>query len=183
MSDTAKRPRRVSAPIEQYRCPFMTVTHRRAEFDAVAKDYYIVGFKRRGGVVALREGSVLLVRQYRLLIDAPSWELPGGTIEDGENLHAGLARECLEETGVMPHDLEPLVEYYPGLDNVDNRTTIFVSMNTETVRPFEPDPAEVDAIQWIPLEHCLEMVFRREILDAMTIVGLLAFAHWRGIGR
>ena len=40
--------------------------------------------------------------------------------------------------------------------------------------PFVPDMAEVVEIRWIALEECLEMVFRREILDALTVAGLLA---------
>jgi ADP-ribose pyrophosphatase len=155
----------------------MEITHQRAEFDGFAKDYYVVNFKRRVGVVALRDGHVLFVKQYRLLINAPSLELPGGTIEHGEDLQAGLARECMEETGVLPRDLTPLIEYYPGLDNVDNRTTVFLSESAETVRPFQPNPAEVSAIEWIAFDRCLEMVWKREILDAMTVAGLLACDH------
>jgi ADP-ribose pyrophosphatase len=162
-----------------YRCPFMEITHQRADFGSFAKEYFVVNFRRRGGVVALRDGNALLVKQYRFLINAASWELPGGTIDDDENLEEGLARECVEETGVRPKLLERLVEYYPGLDNVDNRTTIFLSEHAETVAPFQANPSEVTEIAWTPLPRCLEMIFNGEILDAMTIAGLLACDHAR----
>ena len=61
-----------------------------------------------------------------------------------------------------------------GLDNFDNRTTLFSSTRVEVVAPFAPAEAEVVEIRWIPLEECLRMVFGGEILDALTVAGLLA---------
>jgi ADP-ribose pyrophosphatase len=165
-----------------YRTPFMDVVHSRADFGDFAKDYYVVTFGERGGVVGIRDGRILLVRQYRFLIDGYSWELPGGTIEKKESAEAGLARECLEETGMLPRDLELLLVYYPGLDNVDNRTSIYVSERMEFRKPFVGNPAEVSEIGWFGANECLEMVFRQEILDAMTVSGILAYHH-RGSRR
>lgn len=177
MSDPTKLPLRISDRKTTYQCPFMEITHQQAEFEGFKKDYYVVNFKRRGGVVALKDGEVLLVRQYRFLPNDASWELPGGTIEDHEDLESGLVRECLEETGVRVSALRALVEYYPGLDNVDNRTTVFLSEQAEAVAPFRGNLAEIQEIAWIPLERCLRMIFDREILDAMTVAGLLACDH------
>jgi 8-oxo-dGTP diphosphatase len=51
------------------------------------------------GAVILHEGKVVLVkRKYEPL--AGQWSLPGGRLELGETLEAGLAREMLEETGL-----------------------------------------------------------------------------------
>lgn len=160
----------------EYRCPYMQIYHRRADFGAYTKDYYVVEFRRRGGVVAVRNGEVLLVRQYRFLLDGESLELPGGTIENEESVEAGLARECLEETGIRVRDLRPIVTYYPGLDNVDNRTTVFCSENVEQERPFISNPAEVLGIEWVSIASCLEMIFAGRILDAMTVAGIFGYA-------
>lgn len=182
MSEDLKLPLEVTERETTYRCPFMEIYHRRARFDGFSKDYYVVSFKRRAGVVVVRDGSALLVKQYRFLINGPSWELPGGTMEDAEDLRAGIARECLEETGVAVGQLQELVTYYPGLDNVDNRTTIFYAEDAKPSSSFSGDPREVGQIAWIPLGHCIEMVFSGEILDAMTIAGLLAYHHVRRPG-
>ena len=51
------------------------------------------------GAVIVQDGRVLLVkRRYEPL--AGRWSLPGGTLETGETLEAGLAREMQEETGL-----------------------------------------------------------------------------------
>jgi 8-oxo-dGTP diphosphatase len=52
------------------------------------------------GAVVLQEGKVLLIkRRFEPL--AGQWSLPGGTLELGETLTDGIAREVLEETGLV----------------------------------------------------------------------------------
>lgn len=51
------------------------------------------------GVVRLH-GDLLLVQQRFPGDTLPSWGLPGGLVEPGEELLAGLQRELLEETGL-----------------------------------------------------------------------------------
>jgi 8-oxo-dGTP pyrophosphatase MutT (NUDIX family) len=153
----------------------MEVHHTRADFGTFEKDYFVVNLGPRSGVVALKEGRVLLTRQYRFLIDDFTWEIPGGRVEEGESPEQAARRECIEETGVRCAELLPLVVYYPGLDNLNNRTSLFYSERTDVVAPFVPNDAEVVEILWLPLDQCLEMVFRGEILDALTVTGLLAY--------
>jgi 8-oxo-dGTP diphosphatase len=62
------------------------------------------------GAVILREGSVVLVkRRFEPL--AGQWSLPGGRLELGETLEAGLAREMLEETGLVV-EVGPVVDVF-----------------------------------------------------------------------
>jgi 8-oxo-dGTP pyrophosphatase MutT (NUDIX family) len=170
-------PAKTSAPRVDDRNQFLEIRHSRATFKDFEKDYFVVKFKRRAGVVAIQDGRVLLTQQYRFLLNGPSWELPGGSVEDEEPIESGLRRECLEETGVELRTISPLVQYYPGLDNVDNETTLFLCRDPQVIRAFTADPAEITAIAWFDVERCLEMIFQREILDAMTTIGLLAYVH------
>jgi 8-oxo-dGTP diphosphatase len=54
-------------------------------------------------------GVVLVKRRFEPL--AGRWSLPGGALEVGETLEAGVAREILEETGLIV-DVGPVVEVF-----------------------------------------------------------------------
>jgi ADP-ribose pyrophosphatase len=158
-----------------HRNPFHTVEAVHAEFQGFAKDYYVVDFGPRVGIVAARERTVLLTAQYRFLIDRVAWEIPGGQIDPGESREAAAQRECLEETGYFCAHPEVLITYRPGLDNVENLTTIFYSERVEEHRRFKPDPSEVIALTWVELEDCVSLVLDGQIVDALTITALLAY--------
>jgi 8-oxo-dGTP diphosphatase len=60
------------------------------------------------GAVIVTDGKVVLVkRRFEPL--AGQWSLPGGRLELGETLEAGLAREMLEETGLVV-EVGPMVD-------------------------------------------------------------------------
>lgn len=63
------------------------------------------------GAVVVDEGRVLLVRRGHEPLKG-HWSLPGGMLEVGEPLAAGVIREVREETGLMvePVELIELVE-------------------------------------------------------------------------
>ena len=169
-----------SRPTLTHSNPFMEIRHTHADFGAFSKDYYVVHFGPRVGVVALNRGKLLLVRQYRFLVNDMSWEIPGGKVEPDESPEVAGRRECLEETGVNCRNLEKLVAYYPGLDNVENRTTLLYTEEADLPTEFVSNAAEVEEIAWIEFGECLEMVFSGKILDALTVVGILSYAVRRG---
>ena len=158
-----------------HRNPFGTVYAARADFGAFTKDYYVVDFGPRAGVLAVRDGRVLLTAQYRFLVDCVAWEIPGGRIDDGESAAAAAARECLEETGFLCSGLKPLLSYRPGLDNVENLTSVFCSEQVEEQRPFISDPAEALALAWVPVDDCVALVLERQIIDCLTVSAVLAY--------
>ena len=65
------------------------------------------------GAVIVKEGQVLLVQRGREPLKG-HWSLPGGLIEVGESLQAGVVREVKEETGL---EVEP-VELIELLDRI-----------------------------------------------------------------
>lgn len=153
---------------------YLRIEHVHAQFEGFSKDYHIVRFCRRVGIVLLEEDRVMLVRQWRLLPRALVWELPGGTVEDDEDPIGAAVRETEEETGIRCGPLEPLVVYYPGLDNVDNATYIYMCSKFSETGGFSPQQDEIVERRWIGMSEALDMVFRNEITDAMTVAGLTA---------
>jgi ADP-ribose pyrophosphatase YjhB (NUDIX family) len=62
-----------------------------------------------GGVIVMDGKVVLIKRRFEPL--AGQWSLPGGSLEVGETLEAGVAREMLEETGLHV-DVGPVVDVF-----------------------------------------------------------------------
>jgi ADP-ribose pyrophosphatase len=75
---------------------------------------------RAAVIVAIDDGEVLLVEQYRVPLGAVCLELPAGLVGDeteGEPVEAAAARELEEETGYRAERIEALGEFAssPGL--------------------------------------------------------------------
>ncbi len=60
-------------------------------------------------VVVNEEGRVLALKRQDSDCRRPSaWDLPGGNLEVGEEIHDSVRREVLEETGLEIGDIKPL---------------------------------------------------------------------------
>lgn len=61
------------------------------------------------GIVSDRQGRILLSRRPLHVHQGGLWEFPGGKLEAGESLQAGLQRELYEELGITVLDTAPLI--------------------------------------------------------------------------
>lgn len=145
-----------------------------ADFGGFTREYFVTDYGRRAGLVVAQWRSVLLVRQYRMLIDRVSWEIPGGSVDQGETPAEAAVRECLEEAGIRCANLKPLLEFQPGLDSLYNPTYLFHTDQFTTVREAKHD-GEVKEHLWVPLERCIQMVFSGQIVDSLSIIALLTY--------
>ncbi len=89
---------------------------RRGKWEYVARSRGI----RAAVILAVEDGHVLLVEQYRVPLGKSCIELPAGLIGDeteGEDPLEAAGRELEEETGYRAARLESLGEYYssPGM--------------------------------------------------------------------
>jgi 8-oxo-dGTP pyrophosphatase MutT (NUDIX family) len=163
-----------------YQNPYMRVYRVPVQFADFDKVFYVSDYGPRAGVLLVKEGNVLLVRQYRLLIDALAWEIPGGKVDANETLEEAAARECLEETGLRCRRLERLLYFHPGLDTCDNPTHVFYCADFEQSPSHQPDRQEVSELVWVPFSRCLEMVFAGEIVDSLSVNAILAYQVKQG---
>lgn len=53
-----------------------------------------------------KEGEILLSSRPEPKVYAGYWELPGGKVEEGEDLAQALSRELEEELGIIPKDFK-----------------------------------------------------------------------------
>ncbi len=130
-------------------------------------------------VLALADGEVLLVRQFRGAIGAWTLEIPAGTLEPGEDPAEAAVREMVEETGYKPLRLEPLIEFYPTPGVSNELIKIYYTDALEHVGIQGRDPGEEDMeIVKLPPARALEMIDAGEIKDSKTVIAVLV-AHRR----
>jgi ADP-ribose pyrophosphatase len=147
----------------------------KVDFEQRTKEYFVVEKGQRAGVIILQDEKVLLVRQYRFLINGMSWELPGGGLSEDEDYQQAAIRECKEEAGISCHSLTPLFKFQQGIETTLAPAQIFICDDFTEHPDFDND--ETDERTWFPLVEALDMVMDGRIEDSLTIVGLLA--HYR----
>ena len=158
-----------------YENDFHQIVRVPVDFGGFTKEYFVREDGKHVGLVVVQDESILLVRQYRLLIDDLSWEIPGGGVDDGEELEQAAVRECLEETGMLCRNLKPLIKYHLGLDNLHNPSSIFYSDTFENTGKSNSNPGEVVQTHWVTLTDCIDMIFSQRISGSFSIVALLAY--------
>jgi ADP-ribose diphosphatase len=135
--------------------------------------------RHRGSVVLLpmtAPDRILLVRQYRYVVDSWLWELPAGTLEPDESLQAAALRECHEEVGKIAGTAEPLFSFFPSPGFCDEVMNFFLLTDLRDRRADEPaphqDPDEILHVKEFSVSEAREMVSRGEISDMKTALGL-----------
>lgn len=82
--------------------PYLSLVEKTVKGDSAETSgvYHGVSVNDYLAIVArTSEGTYVLVRQYRPIVEQYTWELPAGTCEPGETPETGIARELEEETG------------------------------------------------------------------------------------
>lgn len=118
-------------------------------------------------------GKVILIRQYRHPVKAHLWELPAGSVDEGESPEQAAKRECHEEIGLVPATVVRLSALYPTPGYCDEEMVFFRVSSLET----SEEAAHVDEDEDIEaktfeLRDAREMIRRGEIVDMKTLVGL-----------
>lgn len=159
-----------------YTNPYYRVFKVAADFGTYAKTYFVADCGHKAGVVVERQGEILVVQQYRFVLNRLSWEIPAGRVESGESPEQAAVRECYEESGVTCRHLSPLLDYQLGTDTLSSPTTVFCTTDFEDSGS-SPAAAQHEIVSraWVPLGECIQMILRREIMDSCTITALLAY--------
>jgi ADP-ribose pyrophosphatase len=118
-------------------------------------------------------GKLILVRQYRYAVNAFLWELPAGSVDEGESPEEAARRECHEEIGLVPSTTVRLGAMYPTPGYCDEEMVFFrLSGLEKTDEQAAVDEDEDIETKVFDLRDVREMLRRGEIQDMKTLVGL-----------
>ena len=126
-------------------------------------------------VVALDGDDVVLVRQYRPVLEAEMLELPAGKLDvPGEDRRMAAHRELVEEAGLDARDLVELGRFHNSIGFCDEETTIYLATDLKATTP---EAASVEeqylTVERVPIGEAEGLIADGTITDAKTVIGLL----------
>lgn len=151
-----------------------SVEHLRVELSDGSLDWReVVRHHGGAGVVAVRDGRMCLVRQYRVALGRMTLEIPAGKVNPGEPRDECAARELTEETGLVAERLELLTESYGAPGFTDEHTSVYFAHGLSQ-GDAAPDEGEFVDVLWVPVDDAVRAIRLGLIDDAKTVEGILA---------
>jgi ADP-ribose pyrophosphatase len=133
-----------------------------------------------GVVPFVDAGHVLLIRQFRHLIRADSWEIPGGGAQPGEEPAEAAQRELREEGGYRAGHLTFLTRFEPSSAYLDE--TAYCYIGEELVAdPLAADDDEFFERRVVPFREAVTMAANDDITESVSKVAILMAAIKLGV--
>ena len=118
-------------------------------------------------------GAVILVRQYRAAVNQWLWELPAGSVDEGEEPDQAAVRECHEEIGQVPATVVRLASLFPTPGFCDEEMVFYRLSGLSTpAEAAELDEDEDIEPKTFEVRDVREMIRRGEIIDMKTVAGV-----------
>jgi ADP-ribose pyrophosphatase len=135
---------------------------------------------RAAAILAIENGHILLVEQYRVPLGKRCLELPAGLIGDQDDPHeeelSAAGRELEEETGWRAETLEAFGEFYSSPGMVSEHFTLVRARGLTRVGPGGGTESEDIEVHRVPLAQLPEFVESRRRAGVgvdVRIMGLL----------
>lgn len=121
--------------------------------------------------------EILMLRQYRHVLDQTILELPAGTRGWEEDWLACAQRELREETGYRAETLTPLGRLWPAPGISDELMQLYLAQDLSPA-PLPGDEDEAIELIPMPLAELVEMAWNGRLQDAKSVVGILRTSHY-----
>jgi ADP-ribose pyrophosphatase len=126
----------------------------------------------------LSNNKIILLKQFRPVVNSFLYELPAGTISEKETALSCAKREILEETGYIAKRLKKLGYVYPVPGYSTEKITIFKATGLSKCR-HNREPDEIISLFTVDRAKLKSLFRRGKIRDAKTICAL-ALCRWLG---
>lgn len=133
-------------------------------------------------VLAIHEGRMIVVEQYRKPLERSLVEIPAGKLEPGEDPLEAAKRELEEETGFRCDTLKPIFSFYTSPGFADEILHVYFA---EQLVPGEVrlDEDEFLDIEFLTLEAAQQYIADGRIRDAKTVAAVYAWQAYQLTGR
>ncbi|NQT21876.1 MAG: NUDIX hydrolase [Candidatus Omnitrophica bacterium] len=122
-------------------------------------------------IVPLLKDKVILIRQYRPVINSYIWELPAGTLHKGERPLLCAKRELIEEIGYSATKWKRIGSIYPAPGYATERIIIYKAQNLKKTA-FKSEEDEIITPRIFEKKQINHLLRSGKIVDAKTICAL-----------
>lgn len=134
----------------------------------------IVRHPGASAVLALLDGKLLVVEQYRKPMDIFQIEIPAGKLDGDEDPALAAARELEEETGYRAKSLKLISAFYTSPGFADEKLYLYFTDELEKGVQ-NPDEDEDLYVEAVTLEQAEAYMAEGRISDAKTILAVYAW--------
>lgn len=130
-----------------------------------------------GSVVVLpvlKDGRVVMIRQYRHATRQYLWELVAGRIDEGETVKEAAARELLEETGYLAKKYSVFLDIFPTPGFLEERMYILLAEGL-TEGEAQPEFDEQIETRKYSIKELKQMMKKGKLRDGKSIAGILYY--------
>lgn len=127
-------------------------------------------------IVAVQDGQVHFVRQYRHATGQTLIELPAGTVDPGEDHAQAARRETEEEIGMTPGRLTHLAEGYVSPGYSSELQSFWLAQDLKPAASRSDDDEFLDVVR-MPFAEAVEWATGSRCRDVKSVVGLLMAAR------
>ncbi len=141
------------------------------------KQYYdFVKHKGAAAVIpVMKNGKILMVKQYRNALDRFTLELPaGGRNGEEEPTIVCAARELEEETGYRSNHLELLLSLKTTVAFCNELIDVYVARDLEKTQQHLDEGEFVDVCEY-DIQELVQMVYDCKVQDSKTASAILAY--------
>jgi 8-oxo-dGTP pyrophosphatase MutT (NUDIX family) len=117
--------------------------------------------------------DICLVQQFRFGTNTMEWELPGGLIEEDESPEQAVAREIMEETGLICRDITPIGRIPSNPVFMDHFVYHFAAQtHTRTQSKTHQDDGEWIHMKWFSAKEVFQLVKEGQVRHPHTLSAL-----------
>lgn len=116
--------------------------------------------------------KLVMINQFRWGVEKPSWEIPAGCVDHGEDPLAAGVRELLEESGYAGDNPRIIGQCHPNPAMQTNTCTFILVDNARPVAAQTPDEHEDILVDTIPLNDVFAMARSGDIHHGVALNGL-----------
>lgn len=132
-------------------------------------------------VMAIHDGKMLMVEQYRKPLERSQVEIPAGKLEPGEDPLESAKRELREETGHQCGSIRKIASFSTSPGFCDEVLHLYLA---EDLTPGESEPDEDEFLDCFAVtpEEAKQLMAEGRISDAKTILAVYAWDVYRLTG-